>query len=99
MFVLVVLLCVPLSWLGYNLRWMQARETGYRRLRLLSQGGFMAAPAVAAPWPLRLLGATNIDTRDWRIRLDESDPELNRLRELFPELRLIPIKRQSHDNP
>ena len=98
MFVVIVLLSIPLSWIGYHRQWMHAREIAYRRLHHLHQGGFMTAPP-APPWPLWLFGATKIDRRDWRIRLDESDPEVSRLRELFPELQITSIKRFTHDQP
>jgi hypothetical protein len=93
-FVVVTLVAMPLGWVAYNLNWMRRRDSALERLYELCptityEEGEDIPPYVEAPWPLQFFGDHSVTIRDWPLPLAEGDPELQRLRAVFPELRLL----------
>lgn len=92
MLVLVVPIAIVMGWVGVQLKWIRDRREAYPRLEEVSIGRVDLpagwTPDVPAPWPLPLFGEKSVVARDREVLLAETDPELQRMRRLFPELRI-----------
>jgi len=98
-FVLVTLLCVAIGWMGVQVKWISDRQAARRSF----PGTFIdprhgrignviySGPHLRAPWPLYLLGENGVTT--WEVDLLEDDPQIERLRKLFPEAGIRGMKR------
>ena len=102
MFVLLLVLSIPLAWLGVHVKWISDRNDAQFWLRR-EWSGESDPRAIAmsphrtawltcdAPWGLRLLGETGLQ----RIELGSPKPEspytIARLEALFPEAELVVV--------
>src|SRR4051812_13513982 len=88
LFVLVALASVFAAWATYQLKWIHERHAvlANRKIYEAKQRiivSYPFPPPNRAPWPLRLFGEEG--RADFLIDLSETDPQFQRIRELFPE--------------
>ena len=98
MFIMVAMLCLAISWVTYQVRWVRERHSSMELLRgrltfangtLYKNGNerfvtfWVHVKIKPAPWSLRVLGEPGAGYLIFD--LPDSGPELTQLRSLFPE--------------
>ncbi len=88
LFVLIALASIPMGWVAYQLNWIRQRHDALSGRKMYGVkeiiiSGFPIPQPRTAPWSLRLFGEDGYE--DFMLDLPEDDPELSRIRALFPE--------------